>query len=269
MADIKLIALDLDGTLLNNKKEISKENLEALAMAREAGVQVIFDTGRPLVSAKLYQQQLGLIGSKDYSIFLNGGLITTGSDEILFEKCLTFDEVMEIVSVAKKADLPCDIISSSKSYTIEFGRKSQVSFVNNTMEFISINTDELPREATFNKIILSADTKFLDTVLAQFDEQFCKKFEICKTRDILLEVMPKGVNKASGLALLCKKLKIDSSEVLAMGDEDNDAAMLRWAGLGVAPANSNVTARTSANILSTLTNDEHAVADAINKYVLK
>lgn len=268
MTKIKLLALDLDGTLLNNKKEISEENFSALMMARKAGVQVVINTGRPYVSTKIYQQQLELVKADDYCICLNGGLIRTGKGEVLLEKSLTFDEVMEITTVARQSDLPCDIIGSDKSYAIEFGRTSKVSFVNNMLQFVPTNVEMLPRDVVFNKVILSADSEELDFALSQFDVHFCEKFEIYKTRDVFLEIMPKGVNKASGLAFLCQKLGIDSSEVLAMGDEDNDISMLRWAGLGIATANANQTAQAAAKILSTLTNDENSVAEAIKKYVL-
>ena len=268
MTKIKLISLDLDGTLLNREKKISAENLAALTEARAAGVTVILNTGRPLVSAQEYLNALGLTDARDYSIFLNGGLVLSADGEKLLEKNLTFDEVQEILSVAAALDLPADIISEKNSYTVENDRPSRLSYVNNTLTFQKTTADELTDDKSYNKLILSADKELLDTALAGFSADFLNKFEVVKTRDILMEIMPKGVTKGAGLAYLAGKLGISSNEILAMGDEDNDISMLEFAGYGTAPANANPKAKAAAKFVTDATNDENAVAEAVRKFVL-
>ena len=268
MPKIKLIALDLDGTLLNNQKQISPRNLRALKAAEAAGVRVIFDTGRPLVSFTEFLKPLGLLGPGHYSILINGGLIVENDGKVLLKELLTYSELVQIDQMARKFDLPIDIISEGNSYTVEYGRKALVHYINNRITFIPSQFEDVPKTADFNKAIFSADSDYLDYVFGQFDENFRRSFEIFRTRDILMEVMPKGVTKASGLAWLCKKLDIESTEVLAMGDEANDVPMLKWAGLGIAPANASPEAKAAAAQVSELTNHEDAVADAVEKFVL-
>ena len=267
MTKIKLISLDLDGTLLNREKKISAENLAALTEARAAGVTVILNTGRPLVSAQEYLNALGLTDARDYSIFLNGGLVLSADGEKLLEKNLTFDEVQEILSVAAALDLPADIISEKNSYTVENDRPSRLSYVNNTLTFQKTTADELTDDKSYNKLILSADKELLDTALAGFSADFLNKFEVVKTRDILMEIMPKGVTKGAGLAYLAGKLGISSNEILAMGDEDNDISMLEFAGYGTAPANANPKAKAAAKFICP-SNDEDGVAAWIEENIL-
>ncbi|GAB2027426.1 Cof-type HAD-IIB family hydrolase [Lactovum odontotermitis] len=268
MSNIQLLSLDLDGTLLNNQKRISDENLDALLAAKSKGVKIVINTGRPMVSTVEYLSTLDLFGENEYSITYNGGLVQRNDGAVLSKNVLSREEVTNIVKMAEAADFPCDIISNDICYTIEFGRKSQLSYVNNTLDFRQISFDQLPQEAEFNKIIVSADTADLDLLQASLSDDFIQNFAIYRTREILLEFMPKGISKASGLENLCAYLDIPASDVLAMGDEDNDVPMLLWAGLGIAPANSKPAALAAADEISAFTNDESSVAEAVKAHVL-
>ena len=97
----------------------------------------------------------------------------------------------------------------------------------------------------------------MDAQIQKLPDHLYQAFEIFKSREIILEVMPKGVHKAAGLRLLTDYLALDRSQVMAMGDEENDLSMLEWAGLGVAMA------------VTTKTNEESGVAEAIHKYILE
>ena len=95
------------------------------------------------------------------------------------------------------------------------------------------------------------------------------QYEIFKSRELLLEWSPKNVHKATGLSKLIEYLGIDQSQVMACGDEANDLSMIEWAGLGVAMQNAVPAVKAVANVVTPMTNDEEAVAWAIEKYVLK
>lgn len=102
----------------------------------------------------------------------------------------------------------------------------------------------------------------------QFPKELYNEFEIFKSRDIILEMMPKGVHKAAGLNQLIQHLNLLPENVMAMGDEENDLSMLKWAGLGVAMANGVAIAKETADAVTTRTNDESGVAEAVEKYIL-
>ncbi|MDR0199639.1 MAG: Cof-type HAD-IIB family hydrolase [Streptococcaceae bacterium] len=266
---IKVIALDLDGTTLNDAKEIPIETVATLKKAREMGVKVVFDTGRPPISTRAFLEALGLSGSeRDYCITFNGGRVATCADEVLLNSCLSYADLSMIHEWTRKEDIPLDVIAETDCYTVEYERPSQLHYVNNTLTFHTVTFDEVPKDAVFNKVILSGEPEILDRALKRVPSNLTEAYEWVKTRDILLEIMPKGVTKATGLAFLCEKLAVKPDEVLAMGDEDNDIPMLSWAGVSIAPANANDRAKAAAKHLSNLTNNENAVAVAIEEYVL-
>ena len=94
--EIKLIALDLDGTLLNSSKEISKENRLAINAARQKGVHVVLTTGRPLIAIQPFLKTLEMLDFEDFSITFNGGLVQRNTGQILSKKSFTHDEILEI-----------------------------------------------------------------------------------------------------------------------------------------------------------------------------
>ena len=103
---IKLIALDLDGTLLNAKKEISRANKEALQAARAQGVKVVITTGRPLPAVELFLKELDLMGGEEYSITFNGGLVQTNDGGILDEIGFGIEAVESIYQTTRLWDCP-------------------------------------------------------------------------------------------------------------------------------------------------------------------
>ena len=94
MADIKLIALDLDGTLLNSDKKISDRNLATLKLAQEQGTKIVLTTGRPLKAMEFFLNELGLANQADeYTITFNGGLVQRNTGEILYKTVFAYDDV--------------------------------------------------------------------------------------------------------------------------------------------------------------------------------
>lgn len=109
----------------------------------------------------------------------------------------------------------------------------------------------------------------MDAQIQKLPKQLYQNFEVFKSREIILEVMPKGVHKAVGLKLLSDYLALGKSQVMAMGDEENDLTMLEWAGLGVAMANAVPKVKAVAKAVTAKTNEESGVAEAIHKYILE
>lgn len=116
-------------------------------------------------------------------------------------------------------------------------------------------------------MIGSAQTDVLDARFQLLPKEFTEKFDCFKSRPEFYEIMPKGINKANGLNQLCQLLNIAPEEVMAIGDEENDLSMIRFAGFGIAMGNATEEVKQEARDI-TLTNDEHGVAAAIQKYVL-
>ncbi|MBM7636387.1 Cof-type HAD-IIB family hydrolase [Streptococcus saliviloxodontae] len=270
MADIKVLALDMDGTLFNSQKEVTPENRQALAAARDLGVKVVITTGRPLKAIQHILEDLGLYNEDNYSITFNGGLVQRNNGDILAKTELSFKQVEAIYQAMEPLGLPVDVISDGVVYSLESqGNHSDYHKANPMLTFVEIDSlADLPRDIVYNKIVIVTDASFLDQQIPKIPANLYEQFELFKSRDIILEIMPKGVHKAVGLDLLTKHLGMTAANVMAMGDEENDLSMLEWAGWGVAMANGAAIAKTTANAVTTKTNDESGVAEAVHQYIL-
>ncbi|MBF0787973.1 MULTISPECIES: Cof-type HAD-IIB family hydrolase [unclassified Streptococcus] len=264
---IKLIALDLDGTLLTTDKRISIENKMALQAARDKGVYVVLTTGRPLRAIEPFLEELGLLGQGNYSITFNGGLVQENTGYVLDKVGFGLEEARTIRAVTQQLELPIALLVDGTVYTLPSEQNSLYAVLSPLLDAVDINDTDLP-DIVYNKAVTAIDAAYLDERIPQIPTELHDQFEIFKSRDILLEWSPKGVHKANGLAKLIQYLGIDASEVMACGDEENDLSMVEWAGLGVAMANANAKLKEVAQVVLPLTNDENGIAWAIEQYVI-
>lgn len=266
--EIKLIALDLDGTLLNSSKEISSENLAAIEAARQKNVHVVLTTGRPLIAIQPYLKKLEMLDFEDFSVTFNGGLVQRNTGQILSKKSFSYAEIEEIKRLTTELGIPCDILSEEKVFMTQSQTLSEYDQLNKLLTFIRMDFAQVPREVVYNKIVSCTEKSLLDSRLSEIAPAYFERFEIFKTQAKLLEFMPKGINKAYGLTQLIQQLDLQPENVMAMGDEANDLSMISWAGYGVAMGNAVAQVKEEARIISNLTNDQNAVADVIARYVL-
>lgn len=267
---IKLLALDMDGTLFTKDKKVTSENRKALKAAEERGVHVVITTGRPLIAIKHVLEDLDLYNEEHYSITFNGGLVQRNNGDILDKNVMTREELRTIYDIIEPLALPMDVLSEGIVYSLPSrGNHSLYHQANPMLDFVQVPTfEEIPEDIVYNKVVVVIDEDFLDQQITKLPSELYDQFEVFKSREIILEMMPKGVHKAFGLDLLIKHLGIKQEEVMAMGDEENDLSMLEWAGWGVAMANGVAIAKEKANAVTTRTNDESGVAEAVQKYIL-
>lgn len=266
-----MIAIDLDGTLLNSNKEISVRNKEALKKAKAAGVKIVICTGRPLTAIEKYLEELNLLDEGDYSITFNGGLVQkTNSGEIIEKALMPLEDVHDLHQLAVDLNVPLDVLSdglvrqlpTSEEYFSLYGE------LNNLLTFKTFELSQLKKEHIFNKAVIAIDADYLDEQITKIPAGFYERFEIIKTRNNLLEFMPKGITKAYGISLLGKDLGITQEEMMTIGDEENDLPMIQYAAYGVAMANAVPMVKEAAAII-TDDNDHDGVAKAIEKFVLE
>lgn len=268
---IKLIAIDLDGTLLTDDKKISDRNKEILTKAKNQGVKVVICTGRPLISIHGYLDRLDLRDAGDFSITFNGGAVQKNdTGEELLACPLSLEEVQKMAKIMTELDLPLDIISNDTCINIPTSksRKSIYQSINPILKYVTIEAADLDKETIFNKMVVAADVDYLDEQLKSLPKEAYAEFNIMKSRDNLLEIIRPDVSKANGIDLLAKELGIKQSEVMALGDEENDESMIAYAGMGVVMANGNEELKKIAQFV-TKSNEEDGVAYAVEKFVLK
>jgi HAD superfamily hydrolase (TIGR01484 family) len=244
MGTYKLVALDMDGTLLNEEKLISKENREAIFAALEAGVSVIFSTGRGVQSALPYAIELGL---ETPIVSVNGSEVWKAPGELLSRHILSAELVRTLHEIAVENDVWW------WAYAVEgmFNAEKWVEHLD-SVEWLKFG-------------YYTEDMAVLSKIRSQVEAW--GTLEITNSHPCNIELNPKGVSKASGLEEVCKLLGISMSEVIAMGDSENDITMIRAAGLGVAMGNAQDGVKIIADLI-TVTNEEHAVAKIIKEYVL-
>lgn len=271
MSKIKLLALDLDGTLFTGDKEITPENRLALKQAEEQGVHVVITTGRPLAAIGHVLEDLGLDDDKHYSVTFNGGLVQVNNGEILTKTELRREDLKTIYEILEPLALPMDVLSDGLVYSLSSqGNSSLYPQANPTLTFIEASSlDDIPEDLVYNKVVVVCDEAFLDQQIKQLPRALYEQYEVFKSREIILEIMPQGVHKARALSILADYLGIHQDEVMAMGDEENDLTMLEWAGYGIAMANAVPQVKAVAKAVTKNTNEASGVAEAIQEYILE
>lgn len=267
---IKLIALDLDGTLLTNDKKVSLENKKALQQAIEKGVYVVLCTGRPIMGIQFVIDALELPPHNDYVITFNGALVQRATTrEVLSMQPHTLADIKEIYETLLANDLPMNAIDLEKVYEPTYPKNSPSYYpvIIKNLTFEQKEWATFDDNHLFNKALCCRPKEELDEKLKHVPKTFFDKFNTFKSRPELLEIMPKGVDKAFGIAQLCRILGITLDECMALGDEENDIAMLQAVGYGIAMGNATQHVKDVAKYV-TGTNEAHGVAQAVQKFIL-
>lgn len=266
---IKVITLDLDGTLLTSNKTITERTKQALQSAKSKGIKVVLCTGRALTGVKPILEELNMFESDDLVITYNGGVIQkTQSGEILFQDSLSLKDIEYILSETQKVQLPINMLDLSYVYEPEYplNRPSLYKTIMPILNFQPYHTN-FDQNHLFNKVVICIEKQILDTEFNRLPKEFTERFNCVKSRPILMEVLPKKVHKGAALEQLAKLLNVELSEIMACGDEANDLTMIKTAGFGVAMGNAVEELKSVANYI-TSSNDEDGVAKAI-EYLLK
>lgn len=269
----KLIAIDMDGTLLNSKNIVSKENIEALHKAKEEGVYIILSTGRILCSALYYGQSIGL---GDPIVACNGAIVSSGNGKnIFYDRSMEMGVNKKLIQLAEANNIYYHFYDRDTFYTREM--KQEV------FKFYD-SKDSGPKEHKINIKVLEQPFKFLEEnpniykfVFIDNDKEKLINFrmklkgikgvEISSSWNNNIEIMSSGVSKGNGLKHLLKEFKIDESEIISIGDNENDMSMFKISGLSIAMENGEAYLKEKADVI-TDSNDKNGVAKAIDKYIL-
>lgn len=266
----KLLALDMDGTLLNSEKKISEKTARAIKELSARGIYVTLSTGRGFAELADYKTELEII---NYGVLLSGGLVYDfAKNKIIAEHPLTEDWLMKLIDAGNIARGMIHILTDTKSLT----RPEDVA---NMQDFqMKIYQDMFERNCTacedFKKLVRDNPGKILKlNIYHRSSADRLKTFEKFKdaplafsfSEETSLEASPKNISKASGLLELCKFLNVDISETVAVGDAQNDTEVLQTAGFSVAMGNADAEIKKIADYI-TADNDNDGVAQVIEKF---
>lgn len=264
---IKLIAIDLDGTLLDDDKHISLENKMAIQKAKKCGIKIIIASGRPYFRVKDILQQLDLNNNSNYVITYNGGCILIGDNsKIIYEERLSNKDICEIIKFLDK--YKCGIYLYCEDYIFRLNQNLKIANLKifNKVQFEEKTIGELKKMNYANKIILADEVEIIDEIKTKIPKQFNNQYNIVRSTPYFLEFLPINVSKGNAIEILAKILKINKEEVMVIGDEENDLSMFNYAKIKVAMKNANFQIKKRADFI-TESNNNSGVAKAIEKLI--
>jgi Cof subfamily protein (haloacid dehalogenase superfamily) len=265
----KLIALDMDGTLLNEQKKISKANYDAIQKARKKGIKVILASGRPLVGFNKYLNELKLISDEDFAVAFNGALVqSTKNEKTISKTTLNLNDYKDLYELSKKLNVNIHALTENTVMTPKNSKYTELESEINNIPIEIIDVDNVAVNATIVKVMFVDEPTLIDTLMDKIPKNIKDKYTIVRSAPFFLEFLDKSVNKGTGVSAIAKKLNIKQEEVICIGDAGNDIHMIKYAGLGVAMGNAFPEVKKSANYI-TYTNEKDGVAHVINKFILK
>lgn len=277
MNTVKLIALDLDGTLFNSQSQISTHNIDTIKKANEAGATVVISTGRPY--SGLPFEQLKGSGIR-FAITTNGSAIyEIESGKCLFEEAMDEDIILPILDFLLTKDIHMDAFIGGKGYTpvqcVAAGQKlanppALKHYILNTR----VRVDNLPLFIHENQLKVQKMTLnfYPEGDVFKDREEVRKYLESNPAVTTVsggynnLEFTRADVNKGVGLQKMAQLLDIPVAQTMAVGDTENDLAIIRAAGVGVAMGNATTAVKSAADYITT-SNDEDGVAAAIAHFL--
>lgn len=277
MNTVKLIALDLDGTLFNSQSQISAHNIDTIKKANETGATVVISTGRPY--SGLPFEQLKGSGIR-FAITTNGSAIyEIESGKCLFEEAMDEDIILPILDFLLTKDIHMDAFIGGKGYTpvqcVAAGQKlanppALKHYILNTR----VRVDNLPLFIHENQLKVQKMTLnfYPEGDVFKDREEVRKYLESNPAVTTVsggynnLEFTRADVNKGVGLQKMAQLLDIPVAQTMAVGDTENDLAIIRAAGVGVAMGNATAAVKSAADYITT-SNDEDGVAAAIAHFL--
>ena len=266
----RAIALDLDGTLTNSKKEVTPATREALLAAQENGAHIILASGRPTFGIEPVAECLKLNKQGGYILSYNGGnIVNAKTGEKLFSQFLPDEVIPELYAYAEEnghallgyagneiiTEMPDD------QYVKEESRinKMNIRKVENLFEAM---------EPHPTKLLMTGDPTLMLKAEKELVEKLGDRMDIFRSAPFFLELVPKGIDKAKSLLRLLSKINLTPADMIAFGDGYNDLSMLKLAGMGVAMQNAAPEVRAEADYI-TLSNEEDGIAAALEHFCKK
>ena len=265
----KMIVLDLDGTLTNNKKEITPRTKEALMKAQAKGVKIVLASGRPTYGIMPLAEELELKKNCGFILAFNGGKIIDCSDcRTIFEQKLDETLVPLLYHAAKKAGMQILTYQGEGiAATDEKDKYVQEEARINKMPVEEY--DDFLQQVVYpvNKCLIVGNPAPLHQLEIKLKKELEGRMDVYRSADYFLECVPLGIDKARSLDRLITTLGITKEEVIACGDGYNDLSMINFSGLGVAMSNAADDIKAQADYV-TLSNEEDGIAHVVDKFIL-
>ncbi len=270
MAEIKVLALDLDGTLTNDQKEVTPRTRAALNAAIARGVTIVLASGRPTAGILPLARELELDKKGGCILSYNGGkIVDCRTGETLVEKTLDPALIPELCAFAAEQDVAI-LTYNNEGIVCERDKDEWANKECFTTKLPMIHVDDLARYVDYPicKMLLTLDPARRDEVCAAGQQQFAGRADLYPSSPFFIEAVPLGVAKDGSLAALLERMGLTRDNLMACGDGLNDRSMIEYAGVGVAMQNAEQPVKNCADYVTAADNNHDGVAEAVEKFIL-
>lgn len=267
----KLIALDIDGTLINSSHQLTDGVKKAIKKAKDKGVKVVLCTGRPLKGVEQFLEELNLKEEGDYAATFNGALVQdTFTKSPVSHLTLKYENLVDLYNLSLEVGSRSHFYDTKTIYTFNEDI-SDYTVLESYLTGVHLNVttlDEVPKDIAMSKFMMIDHPEIIDECIKKIPKEYYEKYTVVRSTPSFLEFLDPNANKGNGISLLAQELGIHKDEVICVGDADNDKHMIEYAGLGVAMGNATKEIKDLADYV-TLSNNEDGVAHVINKFILE
>lgn len=267
--ETKVLVLDIDGTLTNSKKHITENTKKSIIHIMEEGHIVMLASGRPTPGMRKYEKELELEKYGGYLLSFNGArIINCRTGDIVFQKTLP---PVILPGLYKFADENNCGLMTYLSDNIILGTRSD-EYVELEAKINGMPIKEVANLLSFvdfemNKCLMTAPIEKAPAFEEKLNEMYGDIISVYRSEPFFIEIMPKGVDKASSLNRMLAAVGLKRDNVICCGDGFNDMTMIRYAGIGVAMANAQEKVKQAADFI-TDSNDEDGIVKVIKKFIL-
>ncbi|MBA5850591.1 HAD family phosphatase [Clostridium sp. cel8] len=272
----KLIAVDLDGTLLNDKKLICDYNMDRINKALNMGVKFVLCSGRLPSALRAYSE---MTAKGQPVICSNGAILLDGDGGIIYKSCIDKNRVLEMIDIFReeKDDTYYHFYDENTIYTEQFtmSAKNLYEFSRKLDRKLRIEIRVMPdlksianeKDIDINKIVvIDEDLNYLSRLREKLKN--VQDIEITSSEITNIEIMNKGVSKGSGVNLLARYYNIPIDECITIGNDENDISMIESEAFGVAVSNAKDPVKQCADYVTSKDNNEGAIGEVIDKFIL-
>ena len=268
----KLLLTDLDGTLINNNGELPPVNIQYIKKIMNKGINVALCSGRSFVSLARFEKEIGLNIPGCYGVCFNGGIVYNAhTKEILKETRLNLQTTLDILKEIKTAmgnnPVGIGLYLAGKFYVENpseeitwYANKSGIEYIQ-VDHFAQINQD-------ITKILLKGNNEHLKVIANHLINIINGKGVAFFSTPNIFEIIPLNSGKEQGLAFLSQKLNIPTTQIIAVGDQENDLKMIQMAGLGIAVANAITDVKKVAKYITKADNNQGVMKEIAEKFFL-
>lgn len=262
----KLIAIDLDDTLLADDLSIPVENINSLKAAKERGVYVVLCSGRESASMCRIMEKTNLFEDKDYFISYNGAFVQSVGGEVIWKDKIDAEDLKKFIAIGRKHKILTQCYCDSLVVEEENPRinkyESATGIIGKKIE------DLMTLPYSIKLLFNSLDKEELEALHQDLIREFGEEYHYFYSKPEYLEVLFKTSNKGLAVERLANHLGLKAEEIICIGDSFNDSYMIEYAGLGVAMKNANPKVKEIADYVTEKNNNKAGVAEVVEKFIL-